>query len=720
MSYANIFGGYPVNPAFLSYIQYSLTVSNSPLQLTWPTEFVNTENNVSCIIEVTANTTGLSLVMPNATYVSVGQAVLFVNVGANTVTVYENDGVTPLLTLTSAQSTYAYLINNSTANGSWRTIAWGGGSAGVVTVAAVSTSTDLVITGSPITNAGTFTFSLAEDLLALTSFGAGTGIAVRTAANTWSLRTIIGTANQIVVTNGNGVAGNPTLALAQNISGITSVTASNIQIGVNGTNRIDTSNGAPLLFNVNLGIENQHALDFYDSTDIGYVGFQAPTNVTTNVVYTLPPAPPTTNGYVLSSTTGGVMSWVAGGGSGGNTSTTVTQTGHGFVVGDIVYYTGTAYAKAKADSVVTAEVVGVVETIIDANTFVLVTDGFVTTLTGLTSGDVYFLSDVTAGLATTTQVTTVGNIDKPIWQAVSTTAAILLPYRGKIVPTSNLASTITNNYRLTLTSGVPVTTNSVTAATTIYLTPYKGNDISLYSGTGSSWIVYYPGEISIAVPATTNQMYDIFAYNNAGTVTLELVAWTNDTTRATALTTQNGVYVKTGSLTHRYLGSFRTTGVAGQTEDSDTNRLLWNYYNRVNRFMGVFENTFSWVYTTATWRQANANSANQLNFVIGVVEDCYSCDVSACASNNTITIVNVGIGLNSTTSPLGPTAEIISSVTTNSTMVVQPFALSKSLPTLGYNYLAWLEYSVATGATTWYGEAGQPNSSSGINATILS
>lgn len=40
-----------------------------------------------------------------------------------------------------------------------------------------------------------------------------TGLAARTAANTWAQRTITGTANEITVTNGNGVSGDPTLSL---------------------------------------------------------------------------------------------------------------------------------------------------------------------------------------------------------------------------------------------------------------------------------------------------------------------------------------------------------------------------------------------------------------------------------------------------------------------------------------------------------------------------
>lgn len=41
----------------------------------------------------------------------------------------------------------------------------------------------------------------------------GTGILVRTASGVWAQRTILGTANEITLTNGDGVAGNPTASL---------------------------------------------------------------------------------------------------------------------------------------------------------------------------------------------------------------------------------------------------------------------------------------------------------------------------------------------------------------------------------------------------------------------------------------------------------------------------------------------------------------------------
>ncbi len=48
--------------------------------------------------------------------------------------------------------------------------------------------------------------------------------------------------------------------------------------------------------------------------------------------------------------------------------------------------------------------------------------------------------------------------------------------------------------------------------------------------------------------------------DSSGTPTLEALVWTNDTTRATALVRQDGVWSKTGALTRRYLGTVRVDG----------------------------------------------------------------------------------------------------------------------------------------------------------------
>jgi len=97
-------------------------------------------------------------------------------------------------------------------NGSqWTAFGVSGGS--VTSVGATSTSAALTITGTnPIVSSGSFTFNLDADLTAIAAL-TGTGFPVRTAADTWAQRSIAGTTGTIVVTNGNGVAGNPTITL---------------------------------------------------------------------------------------------------------------------------------------------------------------------------------------------------------------------------------------------------------------------------------------------------------------------------------------------------------------------------------------------------------------------------------------------------------------------------------------------------------------------------
>jgi hypothetical protein len=278
------------------------------------------------------------------------------------------------------------------------------------------------------------------------------------------------------------------------------------------------------------------------------------------------------------------------------------------------------------------------------------------------------------------------------------------PSDAAAVQNANFLNTV--EFRLTLTTAVPVTTSDVTAATTIYFSPYKGSRIALYDGT--NWNMRSSAEISIAVPASTSQMYDIFCYDNAGAPTLELLAWTNDTTRATALVTQNGVLSKTGALTRRYVGSFRTTTVSGQTADAAITRFLWNYYNRVQRMINQYEATGSWSYTTATWRQARASAANQVDFVIGVAEDVITSQLVAYGSNtNTGVNIYVGLGYDSVSTPTSTSTNQMPRLGYGTTAVANgliEFVSTLNIqPAIGHHYIAWLEYSTATGTTTFHG-----------------
>jgi hypothetical protein len=135
---------------------------------------------------------------------------------------------------------------------------------------------------------------------------------------------------------------------------------------------------------------------------------------------------------------GGVWSSIGGGG----TTDRITQVGHGFNVGDILYLNGSTYTKAIATSAAAAEVVGVVSRNIDTDTFEITLSGEVTGLTGLTAGEVYFLSASTAGLLTTTEPTVVGQVSVPVGVASSTTSLYVAPKRGSVVGSSNARTQI--------------------------------------------------------------------------------------------------------------------------------------------------------------------------------------------------------------------------------------------------------------------------------------
>ena len=269
--------------------------------------------------------------------------------------------------------------------------------------------------------------------------------------------------------------------------------------------------------------------------------------------------------------------------------------------------------------------------------------------------------------------------------------------------------------RLSLDSSDPAPTDDQTAATTLYLLPYKGEYVNLYDG-ASTWQEFTLGSsgISIAIPATTDTNYDVFVYDSSG-LTLELVAWSNDTTRATALTVVDGVYVKDGETTKRYAGTIRTTDSSGECEDSLAKRFVWNYYNRLPRAMVVVETTDSWTYTTAAFRAMNNSTANRLQFVIGVDEVFITAHMTQTLSSNTGTVTAyISIGLDSTSAKA---ANVLGSFAATTAGERTPMhAIYTGAPGIGFHYLQALEY----GATNlfFHGDFGGSLFNSGIQGVI--
>jgi hypothetical protein len=215
-----------------------------------------------------------------------------------------------------------------------------------------------------------------------------------------------------------------------------------------------------------------------------------------------------------------------------------------------------------------------------------------------------------------------------------TTAAISAGVSSLNGQTGALAFITPPQGRLTLTTGVAITTSDVTGATAHFYTPgVGGNQIPIYDGTNMVPTAF--AELTQATTdatkspaaATTNSVYDIFVWNDSGTIRATRgPAWASDTSRGTGAGTseivlQNGIWLNKVAITNgpgasrgTLVGSVRTNG-SSQLTDSAAFRWVSNAYNSMPRPMRVTEPANSWNYTTATFRQANANAANQLDFL---------------------------------------------------------------------------------------------------------
>lgn len=262
--------------------------------------------------------------------------------------------------------------------------------------------------------------------------------------------------------------------------------------------------------------------------------------------------------------------------------------------------------------------------------------------------------------------------------------------------------------RLTLETGVPVSTSDQPAKTTVYYTPYIGSTIALYDGT--RWRLYTFTERSLALGTlTADKNYDVFLYDNAGTLTLELsAAWTTDTARADALAQQDGIDVKSGATTRRLVGTIRTVTTT-TTEDSLAKRFVANRNQQIARAMRVMETTDSWTYATSTWRSLNNSTANRVQWVSCVSTDALAI-MTVANQSATSTGSAHGVGIDSTSTPSGTIAILTLVVTTGQRMGTAGVSVTLGI---GYHFLQALEYR-DSGTVTIYGDAGAVTMQSGI------
>ena len=287
--------------------------------------------------------------------------------------------------------------------------------------------------------------------------------------------------------------------------------------------------------------------------------------------------------------------------------------------------------------------------------------------------------------------------------------------------------TILPGGRLTLATATPVMMSSVTGATTVYYTPYKGRSVPIWNGT-----VFVAtdtgGELSQTTTDTTkspaavgaSSVYDVFVWNDAGTIRATRgKVWTSTTARADALILKNGVLVNNVAVTNgpeQFYGTYVGTIASNGTSTIDwtlgtaasgggaANLMVWNYYNRVNTITRVTDSGATYTYQTATVRQARASATNQINYVSGVAEDAPDAQYQ-----QGITLVGavaatgyIGVGDDSITAFETVPGQVYSNVAVVLTSRASVrYQKGFGEPMLGVHYIAALENGDGTNANTF-------------------
>ncbi len=313
------------------------------------------------------------------------------------------------------------------------------------------------------------------------------------------------------------------------------------------------------------------------------------------------------------------------------------------------------------------------------------------------------------------------------------------------IKAASLGFAFTPAGRLTLTTVVPVLTSDVTAATSIFYTPYCGNICPVYNGT--LWVPREFAELTLALDATgahtgyhqSGKNFDLFVTDDPTTPGSVLLgtgpAWSSDTARGTGagttelqrlgglLTNKVTMTLRFGSASGNtisvaanqatYVGSFRASA-DGQTQVKFGSSAagggeawfgIWNNHNRTNVSGLILDSNDTWTYTSASWRAADNSSTFRVSVLSGWAEDSLLA-IYECLSSSIQTAAGVGYNATNAKSGVCMTGSVSSGFCyLTGRASAQP---------LGFNFMSAIEYDV-TATGTFYGDAGTAYQQSGLN-----
>lgn len=614
----------------------------------------------------------------------------------------------------------------------------------------------------------------------------GAGILVRTADNTWALRTMTPPAAGLTITNPAGTAGNFTFALANDLAALEAL---------NGTNIIPYRSGADAWGAVTIGTALSLTAGTLAVTDPELVALAGLVSAADKLPYftgsgtasladftpfartllddTSQAAMRTTLGLVpgtdvqafdsdlsalATNTTNGL--WArTGAGTGAARSIIapaagITVSNNDGVAGNptmalandlgaLEALAGTGIARrtgTDAWSVGTA-----------VSNAELATAG-AATLKGNPTGSTGAVSDFTIQGLTARGAPDAANDRMLIWDAAAGTFKYVTPQQVASAGVAGVASlngqtgalalAIVPQGRLTLTSGTPVMGSSVAGASTIYYTPYVGNQVPIYDGVNMVPTTFT--ELSQALSDTTkspsavvaSRNYDLFVWNDGGTPRCTrgpdwaagAVAGSNAVgssargtgAGSTELIWVNGIAVNRYAITNgpaamrgTYVGSIRSNasgtvdqifgGAASGGLGASLN--VWNAYNQEEVRVRVTNQAAGYSLAGATaWRVAG-NSANMTAYFLQglpgkAIDPSYSDLVTTAAVTGAFVQVGVYFNAGSGTPQLRTLYQVPAAYGNLFYLSTPPYFWT---PPIGANYIAAAEAPDGTNSASFNG-----------------
>jgi hypothetical protein len=184
------------------------------------------------------------------------------------------------------------------------------------------------------------------------------------------------------------------------------------------------------------------------------------------------------------------------------------------------------------------------------------------------------------------------------------------------------------------------------------------------------------------------------------------------TARSTGLTYQNGCYLQTGSLQNLYIGTMMVgaLGTTGRADDNTSSRLVWNYFNRLPKYMTCSDPGPSWVYSTNIFRPRDKSTlpgVGRMEFVTGIVEEPVSGSCIVLFQNTTTAGHENAISLNH----VDGSGTVLGILRANEPLAGAntgaQSANSSAYPALGYTFAQSVEKAFG-GTATWMGTSTDP------------